>query len=248
MSTANELFGDVKPTVKDDQHELTGEEALASLVGEGKKYATTEDMAKGMAYGQQHITILEQENSSLRDSAIKAKGVDDILKAMKGQQNGNLDVDQNHDDNHDDGSKPPDVQALIDATLAKRDAGVLADKEEANKKDVVRQLSEKYGPAKASEIYNKVGDDLGINLDDLAAKSPDAVMKLVADARPVHATDSGLPPSSHHAPLNMGNQGILNKEAIDKMYTAGQIKLHEKHQLENQMLTELGPDEFWKKG
>ena len=246
MSTANDLFGDVKHTSQDDLSELTGEEALASLVGEGKKYATTEEMAKGMAYGQQHITKIEQENSELRDSATKAKGVDDILEAMKGQQTGKLDDDQHHDDTHDKGSNQPDVQALIDGAFEKRDARTQADKEEANKKAVITKLSAKYGVGKASEIYNKVGDDLGINLDELAAKSPDAVMKLVADARPAHATDSGLPASTHRTSITSGETGILNKTAIDKMFKAGQIDVNKKHQLENKMLTELGPEEFWK--
>ncbi len=245
MSTANELFGDVKPN-QDDLSKMTGEEALASLVGEGKKYATAEEMAKGMAYGQQHITTLEQENSSLRDSATKAKGVDDILEAMKGQQPGNLDDDQHHDDTHDKGSNQPDVQALIDGAFEKRDARTQADKEAANRKDVIRQLSEKYGVAKASGIYNKVGNDLGISLDDLASKSPDAVMKLVADARPAHATDSGLPVSTHRTSITDGETGILNRTAIEKMFKAGQIDMDKKHQLENKMLTELGPEEFWK--
>jgi len=57
---SNTLFSNNENDNSNDQNELTGEDSLKLLVGDGKKYATVEDLAKGMVHGQNHITTLEQ--------------------------------------------------------------------------------------------------------------------------------------------------------------------------------------------
>ena len=80
MGTINELLQQQTPA----PIEVSGADALAELVGEGKKYATVEDLAKGNLNAQQHIGTLEHETASLREQSSSAKSIEDVLKAIQG--------------------------------------------------------------------------------------------------------------------------------------------------------------------
>jgi len=221
-------------------NDVTGEEAMKHLVGEGAKYATVEDMAKAMLNGQVHISQIEKENAGFRDSNTQAKGVDDILAAIaaSGKQ-----VDGNHqdDDNHQKGgaADEPSVAEQIATALEQRDAGRVKEKSDANVLSVVAKLEELYG-AEALTIYKKVGDELGLNLSELAEKSPAAVLKLVADARPASSNNQGLQQSTVNTTTHQVQGGVMNSTAIDKMFADGKLSRHEKIALENEMLTQMG--------
>lgn len=225
--------------------DITGEDALKHLVGEGQKYATKEDMAKAMLAGQMHITKLEKENATFRDTDTQTKGIDEILAALNGKQTKTDDDDHQHQD-HDDkgGSDTPSVADQIAEAFTKRDAGYTKEKEDKNLNDTVDQLSKAYGD-KALSVFNKVGDTLGIDMEALAKKSPAAVMKLVSEARPATQT-SDLPPSSQMYTQQQTAGGVMNKEAIGKLYKEGKLSRDKKIALENQMLTELGSAKFYK--
>lgn len=226
-------------------NEISGEDALKHLVGEGAKYATVEEMAKGMLNGQVHISQIEKENATFRDTSTQAKGIDDILAALKGTQQNSDDGNHQHDDNHDKGgSDELSVAEQIKAALAQRDANTATQAEDANVTKVIDDLGKLYGD-KALDVYQEVGKEMGLDLEALAKKSPAAVMKLVADARPASNNNSGLPPSSHNNGVLQVQEGVMNKTAIDKQFKEGKLSRHEKIALENEMLTKLG-DEFFK--
>lgn len=225
--------------------DITGEDALKHLVGEGNKYATAEDLAKAALSGQLHISKIEQENAALRESSTAAKGVDDILAALKGQITATTE-DGNHqsaDQQNQGGSDEVSVSDQIAAAFAQRDQNSIAQKEEANIAETVNTLAKMYGD-KATEVYEQVGNDLGISLEDLAKKSPAAVIKLVADARPASNTNSGLQQSTQNFTQTQVPAGAMNKSAIDQMFKDGKLTRYEKIDLENKMLTQLG-DKFF---
>lgn len=228
--SGNNLFGDQAPA------EVTGADALSALVGEGKKYATVEELAKGAVNGQAHITKLEGEAVTLRDASQQSKSVDDILAALKAQKS-------------DDGNQPPANQPPADTltteqivanALADRDAGHAKTKAQANVASVMERLTAKLGD-KAGDVYSRVGSELGISLDKLAETSPDAVMKLVTDGQQ-QQQGSHLPTGQqgHIDP----NANLLTYAKIQEGYKAGKIKRADKLALENDMLTKLG-DKFW---
>lgn len=240
MAGENNLFGNEQNNLDS----MTGEDALASLVGEGKKYATAEEMAKGMFHSQQHIGTLEQENAGMRDTANKAKGVDDILAALKGQQQQPAGDNQPPADQQEQGPASASVEDLIAQAFDARDAKSRISQEETNKQSVIDSLAKTYGH-QASQVYAAVASDLGLDLDQLAAKSPAAVLKLVAQARPAQATN-GLPASTHQTQMGQHTSGVLNQRAINQMYADGKIKnLSEKHRIENEQLTSLGSAKFY---
>lgn len=225
--------------------DVTGEDALKHMVGEGAKYATVEDLAKAALNGQMHISKIEQENATLRDSTEKAKGVDDILAALKGQQEP-APTDGNHqpaDQQKPGGSDEVSIADQIAAAFATRDQGQVDQKEDANLIETVDLLATTYGD-KANEVYTQVGKDLGIDMEALAKKSPQAVMKLVADARPASNT-SGLPQSTHNNTQQPIAGGVMTKSVIAQQFKDGKLDRYQKIALENEMLTTLGADKFY---
>lgn len=224
-------------------NDISGEDAMKHLVGEGAKYATVEDMAKAMLNGQVHISQIEKENATFRDTSTQAKGIDDILAALKGTKDsddGNHHDDDNH---HKGGSDELSVAEQIKAALEQRDANTAAQAEDANVVKVIDDLGKLYGD-KALDVYQAVGKEMGLDLEALAKKSPAAVMKLVADARPASNNNSGLPQSSHNNGVAQVQGGVMNQSAIKKQFDEGKLSRNEKITLENEMLTKLGSEFF----
>lgn len=224
--------------------EVTGEAALADLVGEGKKYATNEDLAKAMVHSQHHIGTLETETATLREQSVKAQSVEDVLAAIKGVQQP-AQVQQPDPAQQQQPASELSVADQIAAALQQRDDQSLANQADTNRASVVAELNKTYG-AEASQLYSKVGSDLGINLDELAGKSPAAVLKLVAEARPAPQQNlsNQLPAGTINREIADPN-GVLNQKAINALYQGGKIKLAKKHELENQQLSALGATAFY---
>ena len=228
--------------------EVTGADALAELVGEGKKYATVEDLAKGAVNAQRHIGTLEQETATLREQSSSSKSIEDVLAAIKGTQEPAAQQPAATDQTQQPASSDVSIADQIAAAFTVRDNQVVANTETQNRSTVVKDLGALYG-ADAEMLYSKVGNDLGINLDELAGKSPAAVMKLIADARPA-------PQVNHSQALPMGQQpqqqpqgggqGVLNQSAIKQLYADKKISMAQKHEMENRQLTLLGSNAFYK--
>lgn len=225
--------------------DVTGAEALEHMVGEGKKYATAEDLAKAALNGQVHISKIEQENADLRNSSDKAKGIDDILAALKGQQSPTSPTEQQPpaDQQPPAASDEPSVADQIKAAFAQRDQGQVDVQEDNNLNETVELLAKMYGD-KANAVYTQVGQDLGIDMEALAKKSPQAVMKLVSDARPASNTN-GLPQSSQQYSQEPQAGGVMTNTVIAKMFKEGKIDRNQKIVLENEMFTKLGHDKFY---
>lgn len=58
----------------------TSTNPLEALVGEGKKYATVEDLAKGALHAQQHIATLEEEAAANKQELATRAAVEELLK------------------------------------------------------------------------------------------------------------------------------------------------------------------------
>ena len=136
----------------------------------------------------------------------------------------------------------------ITAAFSQRDQQSVADTQAQNQATLVQELGKTYG-ADALNVFNAVGEELGLDLNELAGKSPAAVMKLIASARPAPQQNlSQALPNGQNMPQQQQFQqgGVLNKSAIDALYAGGKIKLAEKHQMENKQLTVLGRAAFYK--
>lgn len=245
MGDTNNLFSQQQQQAP----EITGEAALADLVGEGKKYATVEDLAKGMVHGQHHIGTLEHETATLREQSSSNKSIEDVLAAIKGTQEPAAQQPAATDQSQQPASSDVSIADQIAAAFKDRDNQVVATTESQNRATLVKDLGALYG-ADAVTLYAQVGSDLGINLDELAGKSPAAVMKLIADARPApQVNHSQALPNGQQLPLQQpqgGGQGVLNQSAIKQLYADKKISMTQKHEMENRQLTLLGSNAFYK--
>lgn len=174
--TTNTLFSNNEDS-SNNQTELSGDDSLKLLVGEGKKYGTVEDLAKAMVHGQAHITKLETEATTFKDSQTKQTSIDEILAAIKA----NGSTDQTPADNQTPADQQkPDTGDTVD--IAQQIKTAMAEQAQtnsavANTQLVTDSLSKSLG-TRANEVYTAVGKDLGVNLDELSKTSPEAVIKL----------------------------------------------------------------------
>lgn len=223
--------------------EMTGEAALSALVGEGKKYATMEDMAKGALNGQAHIEKLELEAAAYKTDATKQKGVDELL-AMINKQTDTSTNDQSTEHNSEPVSfGKEDVSAMIAEALGAKD-NLAADKvREANQKLVVDELVKLHGD-KALDVYKAISSRLHADLNALAGDSPSLVLELIG-SKTTGTQQSNLPASQRINSLVPDNAGVLTKKNIQKMYDAGEIDRYKKVSLENEQYAALGHDKFF---
>ncbi len=243
--TTNTMFSN-KESDSNNQTELSGEDSLKLLVGENGKYATVEDMAKAMVHSQSHITTLEQEATTFKDAQAKQTTIEDVLAAIKAGDNNNQQQDDNQqqaDQHAKDTSQPVDITQQIKDAL---DARASTDQATVNVQKVTDSLSKALG-SRANEVYSRVGRDLGVNLDELAKTSPDAVISMCTGQQQQASQQNSLPASTQiNHPHNVNQvDGEINYKGIQELYKKGGMSQEKKFQLEMAQALKLG-DSFYK--
>lgn len=171
--------------------------ALDSLVGEGKKYASVEDLAKSVGYSQKHIEQLEAETATYRSTL-----QDNIeLQRQRIEQNRpSAQTEQRTDE--------VDLETRIRDTIAQTERD---NKLAKNVNDVSEKLVSLYGsPQKANEVVKQKADELGVSIQflmDSAAQSPKAFYAQI-----------GLNDSTRPAPALHGN---VNPQALSNLNPSG---------------------------
>lgn len=160
-----------------DQSKLegTGNDEGLMFIGEGKKYANEEEADKAIAFKEDHISKIETENARLRELADKAKTIDDVLNRIQDQRTESKES-YTQTENKDQ-TQQLDIDALVAQALdAKLDLREQESSQRTNSKSVFDELTSKYGE-RAGEVYAAKGQQLGIDLDNLSATSPKAVLE-----------------------------------------------------------------------
>ncbi len=188
-SDNDQLLGmDFKITAK------AGDDYLADLVGEGKKFGGNADLAKGHAHLQSHAKTLEDENSLLRgrmeEMAKSSSTTDDVLAMLKQKGKTPEQIAADQLAAHQDGKEALTAEAvakLITGALDQRDdvakAATQADAIKANQKEFWEKLSGKYGDvdkAKAAVTMYMGTDKSKRNLvATLGSSDPAALVELI---------------------------------------------------------------------
>jgi hypothetical protein len=182
---------------------------LDTMVGEGRQYSNTEELAKGRAEADTFIEQLKFENGEMRSTLagleteqVKAKTIADVLEAMNQPTNGEGADNQ-------DALKPEDIQGLITEALQKERSTASAD---SNRDSVNAALLTSYGDKdKAATHVREKLKDLG--LDGLAFKrlsetAPAAALRIL-DITKTRTTSldspTGLSDLSTEIPVNPSN-------------------------------------------
>ena len=166
---------------------------LDTLVGEGKKYATTEDMARAYHNADLHIEELKADNVELRTN----EGLlQEVLNELRNTPNTTgaestpppapQAVGNENSQNVQVGAE--DIANIVDATLSKREQTKLA---QANTQKTLKLLTEKYGSNSAAlQAINSIvdgKDTMKATLDNLGASNPEAAVNFVTNTVPTNA-------------------------------------------------------------
>lgn len=149
---------------------------LADLVGEGKKYATVDDLAKAYVNADTFISQLKTENEGIRNDLNQRLTQEEILEQIR-QSNSKPPVTPTPE------PTTPAVQPINEDELIGRLQQRLQEeqakhKQTQNVEQVAEKLVETFGSeTKANEAVKNKARELGVSvefLQDVAAKSPTA--------------------------------------------------------------------------
>lgn len=169
-----------------NEQQQEAEFKFEDIVGEGKKYATQDDLAKAYGNADSFIEKMKAENAELRVKAEAKVQADDFLKQLIEKQNPTDPTNNTQSQDPADGNEPVDFEALLDKKLQERDTASSA---KANQQKVMDALVTKYGN-RAGEMFKAKAVELGADLESLSAQSPDLVLQAFGTTAPSASASS----------------------------------------------------------
>lgn len=155
---------------------------LEDLVGEGKKFKSIEDLARGKAEADMYIEHFKQRQDELRqdyerlkteyEAGPKLKELIDQIAQNKQSQGDAMNQDVRED-------KPVDLSKIEELVEQRIQLNRQRERENENFSKVEKRLQQEYGPNYKAMLKSTV-DTLGLDesfVDDLARRSPDALFR-----------------------------------------------------------------------
>lgn len=177
------LFKDTNDQVVDPNTDY-----LAQLVGDGKKFKTNLDLAKGKVESDNYIQTLVREKDELRADYLRLKEefdnrarFEDLLDQLKGATQPTTHREQPITDDVSVAPKkidPNEFESLVSNTVQKIEQKKTHD---ANLQQVQAKLTERFGSNYQSALNQTVAN-LGLDkafVDNIAKTSPQAFYKLI---------------------------------------------------------------------
>ena len=210
MSDPNLFDQEPQPTPEDqapipEPSPTTESEYLEKLVGEGKKFKTVDDLARGKIEADEFIERLKQEQQQLREELEKRVGLEEKLDSLLKAQ---------HKPDPSNQSQPPqqpqvddlDIDKLIDERMTARERAALESKNfEESQRAIVDHCG---GDGEAARRFiQERAKELGVSpeyLGQRAKESKSAFLALVGIAskpQPVPSTPRG---TTGDAPVQHG--------------------------------------------
>jgi hypothetical protein len=203
-------MSDATAFTKSDSVDVDPKQALEQLVGEGKKYATVEEAAKGLWHAQKHIAGLESNYAELQKELNKRLTAEELLKKV---------IDHKDTTPAQTSAKGEpqslDIEALLKkaeesavAAVQKRELETSASK---NEERITEALVKKYGTMeKAAEAARQAAQTYGVSIDEfqqMARTKPRVVEGLLGlnDSKQRQSTPSPLSGSLNTAGVRQNN-------------------------------------------
>jgi len=174
---------------------------LETLVGEGKKFKSAEDLARGKLEADSFITKLQSEAQEMREELNKRLAVEDVLKRIEERQKA-VEPDQSNRGTPDPEEKTDnrgvsmdDVAKLVQQQMEEKD---LINTRRSNLASVKDKLVQRFGADYANKVRGKLSE-LGLGDDfanGLAATQPNAFLALVGAQGGTPATTGAEPKST----------------------------------------------------
>jgi hypothetical protein len=249
---------EAKTTILGEEFETTSTDHqsdvdhLAELVGEGKKYASVEELAKSAAHAQRHIETLEIENQGyeieLEKARTAATTTEEILAALKTQAPATT---TEQDPVGGEGLTAETVAQLVEQKLAAKET----EASEAVRLAAVKQNQTKswelldghFGnrdeATKAMKAY--IGDDSGRRevVNQLGGKDPAALLSVLKEFKP----ETTMPAVSGDTEVNLGfDSGGKQLTWTDaKKLKKDNLKLYNSPQFQAQLLASAKDPNFF---
>ena len=218
---------------------------LDALVGEGKKYANLEELAKGKAEADSFIDKLKDENSDLRKQAEEKTTIMDLMEAFKS-------LNQEQESNSESVTPLDDevLQGKLEQMIKEREAQRTS---EANRTEAMKLVSEKLnGDEKAVDLFvQQKALQLGMEADklwSLSEESPAGFAQIIGlESQPTQqVTPMSLPHQNTEATTGgtsmevdgfktknwfdqqrreMGNKKFINSSTIQRRMIEAREKL-----------------------
>lgn len=191
---------------------------LDQLVGEGKKFKSPAELAKGKAESDRYIELQKSEVARLKQELAARESVEALITKMKSVSQTptepNISPTPGADQNVLDDSS---LEARLLSILEKRDATRLT---ETNVSKVERILGEQFGAKEnVQSVLSHKAKELGMTgkqLQQIAETSPEAFLKLI-DANVPHTPMAGAAPRSGVNTTANQTSGLRNAAFYEKM-------------------------------
>lgn len=244
------------PIDNPDDFQIDDKDYETELVGEGKKFKTTKDLAKAKAQSDAFIEQLKNENKVAREAAARLQ---EELKTQKTLKEFMDQIAPSNNRNSQPPAKEPNnegenevttesIKQLVEQTIASRSA---EQQGQVNLDNVKKQLIQTYGN-QYENILRQRTKDLGMSeqeMTNMAMKQPKAFLALVSPSIEKTTDIFNTPRSSLNTEaLRLNGGQVKNWSYYEKIRKTDQRKYFEPS-MHNEMmkqLEQLGPDEFYK--
>lgn len=195
---------------------------LEELVGEGRKYADAEALAKSRIHADNHISQLEKDNEELRQELLKRQGMEEFYERLK---NARSEPEPTTPEPTSEGERQTGqpneisqdyVRSLVNEAVSEF---VSAEQQNRNKDYVMGELEKRMGPgyqAKMRERAAQLGESTQ-DLSEMAMKKPQVFLELMAPQ--VSAPQSE--PTNPHTQVNSGHgvptPGVRNNKYYEQL-------------------------------
>ena len=183
---------------------------LESYVGDGKKYKSPEELAKGYQNADQFLNQMKTENEQLRGELDKRLNAEDMVDRIK-REHEELQASMKAQENTTPQLDEKALSDLISQTLDQKNTQKVA---QDNIQAVDSKMKELFGTDKASEILQTKSKELNLSVEylaEVAAKSPDGFYSLLGIGR-----DKTITPSI--------TASTTNTEAVAKVNSIGAVE------------------------
>lgn len=173
---------------------------LLELVGEGKKFKTPQDLARGKFEADNYVKTLtikldEMRNDYMKlDADYKARAtLEELMTQLKPQQQQSSNTEPKVNDVKMPEIDPKHIESLVDSRIK---TNKILEREQENFNKVKEKLKEKLGTNYQDSLSKHI-DSLGLTVDDmnaLAKKSPTAFFNALKIDEPTQEDSFQTPP------------------------------------------------------
>jgi hypothetical protein len=222
---------------------------VTELVGEGKKFKSVEDLAKGKLESDTFIEKLKTENAALREALDSEGGPDEVLKRINELLRSKTGSENATATKGNQATSESLTEEKVLELLSKRER---EEKLKGNVSTFNSNVTKAFG-AKAAEVVATRLDELGMDqasLSDLASKNPNAALRLLGikeSGVSGGAMEASVNTEAYFGPAGQGNGEKQNFAYFQKMRRELGMKYYEPH-IQKQVFEsrkKLGTD-FWK--